>query len=267
MADGQEAVPRVLARPGAAAITAVVLTLDESAHLGGCLDSLGWVDDILVLDSGSKDGTVDIARAAGARVELHPFADFGRQRQFALDQVATEWTLFVDADERVPTALALEVAAAVEAADGVAGYWMPRRNFFWGREIRGGGWWPDLQLRLLRTSEAHFDPGRPVHEVASLRGTAGVLREPLVHLNYDSWNEFRSKQRRYALLEAGRRAAGRPARLAGYLTLPVREFAERYVRRQGWRDGTTGLALAAHMAFYEAVIHREVRHLQARRPG
>lgn len=246
------AAPRTDPRPG---VTAIVLTLDEAEHLPGCLATLGFADGVIVVDSGSRDATCAIAAAAGATVAVHPFVNYSRQRQHALTLSPTRWVLFVDADERVPPALADAVRRAVGAADGdgaVCGYWIPRRNLFWGRALRGGGWWPDRQLRLLDAGRAHFDPDRAVHERAALDGPSGVLDHPLEHLNYASWAEFRAKQRRYAALDAERRRAEgwrfRPRQLVGQ---PLRVLFDRFVRLGGWRDGGLGLALALHMAWYE----------------
>jgi glycosyltransferase involved in cell wall biosynthesis len=246
------------------AVTAVVLTRDEEAHLGACLATLAWAHRLLVLDSGSTDATVQIASAMGAEVHPLEFENFSIHRQRGLSLVHTEWTLFVDADERVPEALAAEIAAAVRS-DEFAGYWIARRNVFWGRTLAGGGWWPDWQLRLLRTAKAHYDPTRTVHEVAELDGIAGRLAEPLVHLNYDSWHEFRTKQRSYALLEARRRSLSRPApRTRSFISLPLREVWRRFVALGGWRDGATGAALALAMAYYEGVTLLEQRRLHGR---
>ncbi|MBK6769057.1 MAG: glycosyltransferase family 2 protein [Ardenticatenales bacterium] len=256
-----------------AAVTAIVLTLDEEAHLPDCLRSLRWADRVVVVDSGSRDGTVAIARAAGADVVHHPFVNYARQRQFALGLADTRWVLFVDADERVSEALAAEVRAALsEAAHGAlsdhaaapfagpprsmspAGFWIPRANEFWGRTLRGGGWWPDRQLRLLDARRARYDPDHGVHEVADLDGPAGVLEHPLRHLNYASWSEFDAKQRAYARLEVERRRATawrwRPHQL---ITQPARAMWRRYVTLGGWRDGWLGARLALRMAWYEAV--------------
>lgn len=256
------------AGPRADGVTAIVLTLDEAEHLPGCLATLGFADALVVVDSGSRDATPAIAAAGGARVVQHPFENYSRQRQFALSQAATRWVLFVDADERVPPALAGAVRAAVDAAaragaSAPAGYWLPRANHFWGRRLRGGGWWPDLQLRLLDRDRARYDPERAVHEVAQLDGPAGRLEAPLVHLNYASWSEFRAKQRAYADLDARRRTAeGWRFRARQYVGQPLRVFLDRFVRQQGWRDGALGLALAAHMAWYEL---RTLRVLRRRR--
>ncbi len=237
-------------------VTAAVLTRNEEAHLPDCLDTLRWAHEIVVLDSGSTDRTVQIAAGFGARVATHPFENYSRQRQHALSLVATPWVLFVDADERIPPGLATEIAGTVESTECVA-FWIPRRNLFWGRSLRGGGWWPDEQLRLLRVGRCSFDPDRAVHELARVRGPVGHLHKSMVHLNYDDWTEFRAKQTEYADLEAVRRvAAGEIPRPHNYLLQPVREFWRRYFTLGGWRDGPTGLALAAAMAWYELVTIR-----------
>jgi (heptosyl)LPS beta-1,4-glucosyltransferase len=268
-------------------VTAVVLTLDEATHLPDCLASLAWADAVLVLDSGSRDATVAIARAAGAQVETHPFENYSRQRQHALALVTTPWVLFVDADERVTPDLAEEVRAAIgqpepgaglsaeadppTTSSGVptaispagqpptgtvttspAGHWIPRRNDFWGHWMQGGGWWPDRQLRLLRVDRVRYDPSRAVHEVAEVDGPTASLTHPLIHLNYASLAEFRVKQAAYARLEAERRLAeGRRVRPHNLLLQPWREFYRRYVTLEGWKDGGVGLAACGLMAWYE----------------
>jgi glycosyltransferase involved in cell wall biosynthesis len=240
------------------AVTAVVLTRDEERHLPDCLDSLTWADDRLVLDSGSVDATTAIARGRGARVVEHAFENFSRQRQHALGLVTTPWVLFVDADERVPSALATEVRRVL-GRTGACGYWIPRRNIFWGHVMRGGGWSPDYQLRLLRTERARYDGDRAVHEVAEVDGPTDRLTTSLVHLNYDSPAEFRTRQESYARLEAVRRhARGDRVRPRNLVLQPAREFARRFVTLGGWRDGATGIVVCTLAAWYEL---RALRHL------
>jgi hypothetical protein len=248
-----------MSAPGA--VTAIVLARDEARHLPGCLASLQWADAVIVLDSCSQDDTGRIARERGAEVHVHPFENFSRQRQHALALATTPWVLFVDADERVPPALAAEVRRCAEAGSA-AGYWIPRRNHFWGRQVRGAGWWPDYQLRLLRVGCARYDPTRAVHEVAEVDGPTARLSEPLVHLNYDSWAEFRTKQTTYAHLEARRRRdqGERPA-LRHLLLQPTRELYRRAVTLGGWREGGLGLLLSGLMAWYELRTLLELRRL------
>ena len=241
--------------PPRSTITAAVLARDAEALLPDCLRSLAWADEVLVLvDAATRDRTREVARAAlpRARVEERPFANFAAQRDAALALARGDWVLFVDADERVPPALRDEVLAAVAAPSAAhAGYWIPRHNYLLGRLVRGGGWYPDHQLRLLRRRAARFDPARPVHEVPLLEGTAGCLRQPFVHLNYRTLGEFVRKQERYCRLEAERwrLAHGRPRRRA-LVGQPLREFLRRYVALRGYREGPLGLVLCVLLAWY-----------------
>lgn len=243
-------------------ISAVVLARDEARHLPDCLATLHWADEVLVLDSGSQDETVALAEAAGARVAHRPFTHFGAQREAALRLAREPWVLFVDADERVPPALAAEVRAVVAAGGPEVGWWVPRRNFFWGREVRASGWAPDYQLRLLRVDGAHYDPTQHVHEVATLDGAAGRLREPLLHINYDSWGEFWQKQRGYARHEGAKLAAqGLRWKPRNLLLQPPRAFYRRFITWGGWRDGLLGLQLALAMAWWEGAAYLELKRL------
>jgi glycosyltransferase involved in cell wall biosynthesis len=176
-------------------VSAVVLTTDVERQLAACLRCLSWADEVMILDGGSRDRTIAIAEAAGARVERRPWDDFAHQRQAALDRARGDWVLFVDDDERVSAGLAAEVRAAT-ASEAAAGYWIPRRNYIWGRWVRGGGWYPDTQLRLLRRDRSSYDLGGLVHEVARVDGQLATLRCALVHYNYETVGQFLKKQRR-----------------------------------------------------------------------
>lgn len=234
-------------------ITAAVLTRDERRHVGECLASISWADEVLVVDSGSRDGTQELARAAGARVEMRPWVNYSVQRQRALELATGCWVFFVDADERVTPALAREIRETIMNNGPEVGWWVPRRNFFPGkREVRYTGWAPDYQLRLLRRDAAHYDPTEAVHEVARLSGPAGYLREPLIHINYESWREFFTKQIEFARYEAQTwQAGGRRARPHNLVLQPLRAFHRRYITWQGWRDGWLGLWLSAVMAGFD----------------
>ncbi|HEU4792485.1 MAG TPA: glycosyltransferase [Nitrolancea sp.] len=232
----------------------IVLTLNEERHLRGCLASAaGLAERLLVVDSGSQDRTAEIARISGADVVDRPFKGFASQRNAALDLVDQPWVLFLDADERVTPALRREIQNAIQQApDNVAGYWLPRRNWMFGRELHGGGWWPDYQLRLLRRDHARYQVTREVHEVVNLDGEAGRLTEPLRHLNYNSIAEFREKQVRYAHLRVDvLRGEGHYPRKRTFIGQPVREFWRRFVNLGGYRDRMLGLFLATAMAWYE----------------
>jgi glycosyltransferase involved in cell wall biosynthesis len=238
----------------AASITAVVLTLNEQADLPDCLRSLRLLtSSIVVLDSGSTDQTVKIAHDFGARVTSRAFEGYASQRNAALDLTRdTDWILFLDADERVTPAGAQEIIDRVASAGSeLAAFWLPRRNMFFGRQVVGGGWWPDYQARLLRNGRARFDESRQVHEVAVIDGGSEHLREPLIHLNYASRREFVRKQRSYSRQRANLSADTFRPRLRTYAAAPIREFHRRFISTSGYRDGVTGLFLATVLALEE----------------
>ena len=236
-------------------VSVAVIAQNESRHIAACLRGLAWADELIVVDGGSSDATIAIARAAGAIVYERPFDQFSRQRQFLLEKAASEWVLFVDADERVSAGLAAEILSVIAriGIDAPVGYWIPRRNYFWGKWVRGGGWEPDAQLRLFRKKSAQYDANRPVHELALVEGTTETLVCAFAHYNYETIGQFVRKQRRYAAIEAeARRDAGETGRLKRVLSAPVREFARRYIQLAGFQDGATGFLLACLAAWSSA---------------
>ena len=236
-------------------LTAVIITKNEAHNVADCVATLNeWTDAVVVWDSCSQDATRQIAQAAGACVVARPFDDYPGQRQAALDSIDSEWILFIDADERVTPALAQEVVNASRASH-YAGYWIPRRNFIVGHEMRGGGFTPDYQLRLLRRRCARYDPRREVHEVVILDGKEGKLKEPLLHFNYADWPQFHRKQHLYSRYEARilaeRGVRPRPHNL---VLQPGRELRRRFLTLQGWRDGFHGLRISLLLAWYYGFV-------------
>lgn len=249
-------------------VAAVVLARDEEANLRDCLHSVAWADALCVLlDPRTTDRTAEIALELGVTLEEHPFAGFASQRNAALQVFEADWVFFIDADERCTTELADEIREVVRHGDQV-GWWVPRRNYIWGRWIRHAGWYPDHQLRVLRRGRARYDPDREVHEVVLLDGTAGYLTHPLVHHNYATLAEFLRRQNYYAQYEARVlvRKGVRP-RLHTLLLQPLREFRRRYLTLQGYRDGLHGLLLCLLMAYYTFLASWRARRLWAFEAG
>ena len=233
-----------------ATVSGVVLALNAGDVIGDCLQSLDWADQRVVLvDSGTTDATAALAEAAGADVHYRRFTTFAEQRNAALDLVATDWIMFVDADERVTPALANEIRETLARHPQAVGFWVPRRNIIRGRWVKHAGWYPDRQLRLLKRGFARYPTDLPVHEVALLKGAAGGLRQPLIHLNYRSLSEFWSRQRRYARLAArGMVQRGEKPRARAIIGQPAREFSRRYFGESGYKEGRLGLALCLMVA-------------------
>jgi (heptosyl)LPS beta-1,4-glucosyltransferase len=233
-------------------LTAAILARDEERNLPECMASVAFADEVLVVvDSATRDRSRELAAASGARVEEHPFENFAAQRDVGLRLASGEWVLYVDADERVTTALREEVVRRIAEPAGCRAFWIPRLNYLMGRQIVYAGWYPDHQLRLLERAAAHFDPARVVHELAIVEGAVGYLEAPLVHYNYRSLDEFLTKQERYCHLDAQRwlRTFGRP-RARAVIGQPVREFWRRFVTLAGYREGPLGLLLSVLLAWY-----------------
>ncbi len=249
-------------------LIAVILAKNEVQHIGACIDSVGWADAAMLADSFSDDGTVEIAREKGAIICQHAFENFSVNRNLALDDAAklgAEWVFFIDADERATPELAAEIRRVVAERPEV-GWWVPRYNVMWGHTMKGGGWYPDAQLRLLKIGKAHYDATREVHEFAELDGADATLREHLIHYNYESLAHFRLKQNRYLNYEAKiLHKRGIHAKPWTYVSMPMREFIRRYIALKGYRDGWRGLELCGVMAWYMFKTYlrlREIYHTQ-----
>jgi len=233
-------------------LAVVILTRDEARHIADCIASVQWADHVVVFDSGSSDATREIASGAGAEVKVNTFHNYAQQRNDALNAVAADWVLFVDADERVNAALADEIRQTV-SNPAHTGYWIPRHNYIFGKLTRHTGWYPDYQMRLLRRGVARYDPERQVHELVILaEGTAGYLQNPLIHYNYDNAAQFHEKQRRYSAYDAQIlfNEGVRPKIYTPY-TQPLRHFKWRFFDLHGYRDGLHGLRLSLLMGWYE----------------
>jgi (heptosyl)LPS beta-1,4-glucosyltransferase len=242
-----------------ARLSVVVLTRNEAHNIVDCLNSVAWADQQVILDSLSTDDTANLARACGATVCEHAFHDYASQRNIALDLVDTDWVFFVDADERATPELAQEIRNVISTRTE-AGWWVPRRNYIFGKWIRHTGWYPDYQLRLLQRGKARYDPARQVHEVVLLDGQAGYLQNTLIHYNYATVRQFLTKQRFYTTYEAeilfGQQV--RP-KWRNFVLQPVREFWRRYITLQGYRDGRHGLLLSLLMGYFNLVMYIELR--------
>lgn len=239
-----------------ARLTAIILTLNEAAHIQACIESLRWADQIVVFDSFSQDETVPLAQAAGAQVQQSPFANYAQQRNAALAAVQSDWVFFVDADERGTPALGAEIRQVI-AARPEMGWYVPRYNYIFGRLTKATGWFPDYQLRLFKHGRVHYE--RPVHEVAVVDGEIGYLQQPLIHYNYRDVAQFHAKQRAYSTYEATiLHEQGVRPRPHNFLLQPLRHFWWRFVTLHGYKDGLHGLRLSLYMAYYEWVKYRKL---------
>jgi glycosyltransferase involved in cell wall biosynthesis len=224
-------------------LSAIVITRNEAANIGACLDTLAFCDERIVVDSGSTDATVEIARGKGARVEFHEWPGFGPQKNYALSLATGDWVLSIDADERVTPELAAAIKAAMADASA-AGFEFPRLSTFCGRQMRHAGWFPDYVLRLFRRGRARFDDA-VVHERVICDGPVKRLMPPLMHFAVTRLEDALSRADRYstasaqALVASGRRVSFLSGIGHGFYS-----FLRTYVLRAGFLDGAEGFLLA-----------------------
>jgi glycosyltransferase involved in cell wall biosynthesis len=226
-------------------LSVIIIAKNAEGTIRRCLESVAWVDEIVVVEHGSADRTADICRDAGARLHQTPdWPGFGRQKNRALDFARGEWVLSLDADEWVTPALRSEVTRAIAAPGGSAAFRFPRRSSFCGRFMRHSGWWPDYVTRLFRRGTARFSDAL-VHEKLIVNGPIGTLAQPLLHESVSDLDQMLGKMNAYStasarsLCEQGRRASLATALAHGGWT-----FFRTYVLRAGFLDGREGLMLA-----------------------
>lgn len=221
-------------------LSAVLITHNAASQLAACLDSLAFCDEIVVVDSGSDDGTADLAQRHGARVIAADWRGFGPQKQYAVEQATHDWVLCIDADERVSPALALSIDTAL-AAPSHGAYRFPRCNRFMGRYLRHGEGYPDWSLRLFDRRRARWSDDA-VHEKVLTETPVGELRGDLLHDSAETLESYLTKQNRYTTLAAREAIArGKKASVSRLLLGPPVRFIKFYFLRLGFLDGLPGL--------------------------
>jgi len=221
-------------------VSAVLITRNAAGQLAPCLDSLAFCDEIVIVDCGSDDGTVAMARGRGVRVIESSWRGFGPQKQFAVEQASHDWVLCVDADERVSDSLRAAILAVLPAPTFGA-YRFARCNRFMGRYLRHGEGYPDWSLRLFDRRRARWSADA-VHEKVVAEGEVGTLAGDLLHDSAESLEAYLAKQNSYSSLAAeAALAAGKRAGVVQLLLSPVARFVKFYVLRLGFLDGLPGL--------------------------
>jgi glycosyltransferase involved in cell wall biosynthesis len=234
-----------------AQLSLIVIARDEEAFIARCLRSAAFAAEVVVVEHGSSDKTVEIARQCGARVISTPdWPGFGVQKNRALDAATGDWVLSLDADEWIEDGLAAEIKAAIAAPSGIDGYEIPRRSRFCGRIVRFCGWRPDYVLRLFRRDKGRFTKDT-VHEKVKLSGRLGRLSAPIEHDSITDLDDAHDKIGRYSaaaaaqLIEKGARGS-----VAKALFHSVWAFLYTYIAKLGFLDGSVGLMVAAYKASY-----------------
>ncbi len=270
-------------------LSVAIVTLNEEANLPRTLASVQFADEIVLVDSGSTDRTLDIARSFNARVFVEPWKGFGPQKNSAIDKCTGAWVLSLDADEELTpelqselqTLLQTELQTGIQAdstsASEPEAYRLPLRHIFLGRFMRHGGFYPDLKLRLFRrhpglpASPTRFSE-RPVHESVQCTGPIGTLQSDFLHHGYPTLEAYLDHMNRYSTLGAqvllirGRTSRTAPAFLANVFLVPAFTFLWNYLFRLGFLDGREGLLLHLYHSAYTSWKYAKAWNLARTKP-
>ncbi|HKK20384.1 MAG TPA: glycosyltransferase family 2 protein [candidate division Zixibacteria bacterium] len=243
-------------------VSVVVISRDEERNIGRCLESVGWADDIVLIDSQSQDRTVEIAQEHGARIFSPVWRGYGAAKQEGVRQARCDWILSLDADEVVTPELTEEIKHVLSEEDPASGYYLPRRTQFLGRWIKHCGWYPDHILRLFDRAKGGFTDA-VVHEKVVVEGRTGYLKNDLLHYSYPSLEDYFRKYNRYTTL--GAEEAYRRGSRAGWFDIVIKPyvaFLKHYIARQGFRDGLEGFLVSILSSSAVMVKYAKLREIQ-----
>jgi glycosyltransferase involved in cell wall biosynthesis len=239
-------------------ISVVVITLNEADRMSALLKSAAFADEVIVVDSGSTDGTQQICSAGGARVVAHPWQGYAAQKQYALELASFEWIINLDADERISDSLAAELQKTIQhAPPDVFGFSMPRLSRYLGTWIRHGGWYPDRKIRMVRKGRGQWKGGG-LHEKLEVSGKVQPLSGPILHEVYRNISDQVMTINRFSDVYAEEHpAAGAWFTIVGAFHA-LGKFMECYLWKLGALDGTAGLVIAMNSAWYVFLKHAKV---------
>jgi glycosyltransferase involved in cell wall biosynthesis len=242
-------------------ISATIITLNEQGNIARAIESLRCADEVLVIDSGSSDRTIESAAKLGARVVETPWRGYAGQKNFAAERAAHDWVLSIDADEALSEALEAEIWQIKKNGPRYDAYTMPRMAQYLGRWILHSGWYPDRKVRLYDRRKAHW-VGDFVHESVQVDGRIGHLQCNLLHYTCNSLSEHLRTMDRYTTLAAEELVAqGRKIQWPDLVFDPLWTFLRTYFFQAGFLDGIEGLTIAFMAAFYNFLKNAKARNM------
>lgn len=225
-------------------ISAILITKNEEANLERCLQSVSWMDEIIIVDSNSTDQTIEIAEKFNAKIYSPKWTGFGPAKQFALDKATGDWILSIDADEEISFTLKNEILQLLENDPPHEGYYIPRKTQFLGKWILFSGWYPDYVLRLFKRSCGRFTDVL-VHEKVEVEGATGKLHNPMMHYSYPTLEDYLRKLDQYSTLGAEELFKKGKKCSPYFLAIkPPFAFLRKILIQKGWRDGWEGFLIA-----------------------
>ena len=239
-----------------AKLSIAILAMNEATNLRRVLPSVAWADELILVDSGSTDGTIEIAESFGVKVFPEPWKGYGPQVNSSIDKCTSEWIFSLDADEEMTPELQAEIQTLLAGEPKFDAYWVPRRNQIFGRWMRHGGQYPDYKLRLFRQGTARLPEDTEPHATPKWAGPKGKLKGDLLHYQYPNVALYVEHMNRYSsasvplVLRKGRTCRGLVEFVAMTTINPTLTFLKNYIFRLGFLDGRQGLLFHLYHSAY-----------------
>jgi len=242
-------------------LSVAIITLNEEKNIEACLKSISGADEIVIVDGGSTDRTIEICKRYTNKIFIRPFTDFSSQKRFAIEKCRNEWILSIDSDERIRPELANEIKELLESGVLYDGYYIARRSYFLNKWIRYCGWYPGYQMRLFRKSKTTVNTSR-VHEGFLVNGIVSQLKNDLEHFSHPTLFSSLLKLNHYTTLEAMDRIDRKSVHWYHIVFHPLSTFFIKYAGQKGFREGMYGFLLSWIAAFLKMVLYMKIWLLQ-----
>lgn len=242
-------------------ISAIVICKNEEKNIDDCLKSIQWCDEIIIVDSGSTDKTLEIAKKYTDKVFINEWQGFSKQRKFALTKVSNDYVLVLDADERCTNELKDEIKNVLSGQTLANGFFIPRKSFFLNKWIKHCGWYPDYKLRLFNKNNVTISD-RLVHEGYEVNGETAKLKNNILHYTVTSISEFTAKINHYSSLSAQEKWNKRNISFLYLLFVPFFEFNKKFIFQAGFLDGISGLMVSYFHMITKLLTYMKIRELQ-----
>lgn len=244
-------------------LSVVISAFNEEKKIEECLRSVSFADEIILVDNTSSDKTVEISSKYTTKIFTRANnIMLNVNKNFGFSKAQDDWILSLDADETVSPGLAKEIKSVIKNTSNTKGYWIPRKNIIFGKWITGEMWWPDYQLRLFRRGKGKF-PEKHVHEYLKVLGTTEKLKNPLIHQNYTSIDQYLYKMLNIYVPSEVKNREGQKVGWVDSIRFPVNDFLKTFFLQKGYKDGIHGLVLSFLQAFYMEIVFAKIWEKQS----